>query len=554
MPSTYSPSLKIELIAVGEETNQWGPITNNNFQYALEEAITGYATATFPSDADYNWAATYVNSNASQAARNLVIQVLGTLTQTRTLTVPTLEKEYVIYNATVGAQAITVRTALGSGVTIPNAQRMHVYVDGTNVVQMDNYDVSRTIGSLTLTSALPVASGGTGAVDAANARTNLGLVIGTDIPSPTGTGASGTWAIDISGNAATATTATNVSGGTADVTALTLTGFTQNYVPYVGALGVITESSNLQFNGTALTVSSIKVWRGGLNNPNNFGVGENTLQNNNGGNYNVAVGPYASQQNTVGSGITAVGWSAALASQGSGTTSVGYRAGSDAGGATVAVGFDAAQNVIGPNNTVVGTEALSPGGLTSNNTATNNTLVGYRSGYATTTGSSNVGVGYETLISNLTGNEHVAIGFQALLNNVTDSGNVAVGTWALRSLNSGSNNTAIGWQAGNNHVNGSNNIFIGKDANTSTSASNEIVIGNSANNKLTIPGLSYTGGPKYLNLGTSSVASLPIASTAGAGARAFVIDASSPTFGAMVVGGGTVSVPVYSDGINWFVG
>jgi hypothetical protein len=44
------------------------------------------------------------------------------------------------------------------------------------------------------------------------------------------------------------------------------------------------------------------------------------------------------------------------------------------------------------------------------------------------------------------------------------------------------------------------------------------------------------------------------AATYGAGARAFVTDASGPTFGATVVGGGAVKVPVYSDGTNWKVG
>jgi hypothetical protein len=51
-----------------------------------------------------------------------------------------------------------------------------------------------------------------------------------------------------------------------------------------------------------------------------------------------------------------------------------------------------------------------------------------------------------------------------------------------------------------------------------------------------------------------TVATLPSAATAGAGARSFVTDASGPTFGSTVAGGGTVKVPVYSDGTNWKVG
>ena len=67
-----------------------------------------------------------------------------------------------------------------------------------------------TTGAIVLTGTLNVANGGTGATTAAGARTNL------SVPSTTGSGASGTWGIDISGNAATATTSTNVSGGAAN--------------------------------------------------------------------------------------------------------------------------------------------------------------------------------------------------------------------------------------------------------------------------------------------------------------------------------------------------
>jgi hypothetical protein len=47
-----------------------------------------------------------------------------------------------------------------------------------------------------------LAKGGTNAATASAARDNLGLEIGVDIPSLTGTGASGTWGIDITGDAA----------------------------------------------------------------------------------------------------------------------------------------------------------------------------------------------------------------------------------------------------------------------------------------------------------------------------------------------------------------
>jgi hypothetical protein len=51
-----------------------------------------------------------------------------------------------------------------------------------------------------------------------------------------------------------------------------------------------------------------------------------------------------------------------------------------------------------------------------------------------------------------------------------------------------------------------------------------------------------------------TVATLPSAATSGAGARTFVTNALTPTFGSTVAGGGAVFTPVYSDGTNWKVG
>jgi hypothetical protein len=53
----------------------------------------------------------------------------------------------------------------------------------------------------------------------------------------------------------------------------------------------------------------------------------------------------------------------------------------------------------------------------------------------------------------------------------------------------------------------------------------------------------------------STVAELPPASVAGAGARRFVTDAANPpNFLTTVSGGGPNTVPVISDGTNWLIG
>ena len=53
---------------------------------------------------------------------------------------------------------------------------------------------------------------------------------------------------------------------------------------------------------------------------------------------------------------------------------------------------------------------------------------------------------------------------------------------------------------------------------------------------------------------TTTVSGLPSASTAGAGSRAVVTDATATTFASTVSGGGANTVPVFSDGTNWVIG
>jgi hypothetical protein len=285
---------------------------------------------------------------------------------------------------------------------------------------------------------------------------------------------------------------------------------------------------------------------------NNVAVGYNALTSNTDGFQNTAVGSQALDANTSGDYNVAVGYdSLSAATTANYNTGAGYRAlnAATTGAGNTALGSDALLLVsTGADNVAVGYAALDA------YTGSDAVAVGRSALGANTSGTGNTAVGKDAALLVVTGAYNVAIGWTAL-DAATTSNNTAVGASALGALTSGANNTAIGFQAGDSLTTGSNNTVIGYDADVSAvGVSNEITMGNASVTSFRIPGLTLTFSVKYFNHGTLTVATLPAAATAGAGARAFVTDANATTFASIVAAGGANGVPVYSDGTNWRIG
>ena len=155
--STYSPDLRIELIANGAQAGTWGTTTNDTWAYVIDPAITGFQTVAVASASQ---ALTYVSGSTATASANQAIYAslafttgLGT---SFSVYAPPNPKQYVIWNNS--SQSMTIynssvlgnTTAAGTGITIAASKKVFVFSDGTNFYTTD------------LASVLSVVNGGTG--------------------------------------------------------------------------------------------------------------------------------------------------------------------------------------------------------------------------------------------------------------------------------------------------------------------------------------------------------------------------------------------------------
>ena len=144
MSSSYSNSLRIELIGSGDQAGTWGTTTDNNLAYLLDTGIAGYQTVSVTSA---NQALTYINGATATASLNQSIYAMLRFTTTVGATfavyAPPVSKMYIIYNNSgysmtlYNSTVIGNTTAAGTGLTIPDGAKYLAFSDGTNFYKTD---------------------------------------------------------------------------------------------------------------------------------------------------------------------------------------------------------------------------------------------------------------------------------------------------------------------------------------------------------------------------------------------------------------------------------
>ena len=144
MPSTYSPNLRIELIASGEQANTWGITTNNNLGTLIEQSIAGLVQV----DVTAGDVTLTALNGVSDESRNMILDVVGLAGTPRKIYAPAVSKVYVVANG--ADDTINVDIVGGTaGYDIEPGLTAFLYTDGTDFYSAAGDNLPLTGGTLT---------------------------------------------------------------------------------------------------------------------------------------------------------------------------------------------------------------------------------------------------------------------------------------------------------------------------------------------------------------------------------------------------------------------
>jgi len=584
MASTYVNDLRLNEMATGDESGNWGVVTNTNLEL-IGEAL-GYGTEGITTNADTH--TTTIADGATDPGRAMFIKYTGTLDSACTITIApnTVNRMHFIENGTTGSQNIIISQGTGANITIPAGDTKAVYLDGAgsgaavvdafaslNVVDLKVQD------DLTLTDDLTLSSDSAVVTFGADGDTTLTHTDGTGLTlnstnkicfndasqfiqgsSATVLSLGATDEIDLTATAIDINGTLDVSGqatfsdGSAGAPSISNTG-DANAGLYFSAADTLAFSAGGtgQFTMADGAISPVT--------DNDIDLGTASLKYKNfyaalvdGENFKVNGGQGSDGQvlTSTGSGVAWEAVSAGPTFKTFGTSSI--MVGDDATGTIDAANYNTGLGVdifaaltTGDGNIAIGFTALDANTTGNHNTAisnvsgdtnASNTAVGFNAGVATTTGRANVfigsqtgdanttghyntGVGLGALGGNTTADSNTAVGYLALTTNSTGTLNTAVGVSALAANTTANSNTAIGDIALTSNTTGATNVAVGRNAlGANTTASNSTAVGHGALE-------SQTTGADNTAVGYAALASTNHTRNMGIGYRALTAQSGS---------------------------
>ena len=161
MSSTYTPSNRFDLQATGDNPSTWGEKLNQRVFAMVDEALDGVNTLDITLTTAYTLTTA---SGTTDQARKRMLVITGTATADATITVPALNKFYVVKCNYTGDHTVTIKTSGDAGVTFTAGDGGIVYVTASGV-----FDVLRKSDMLLAGNNL------SDLTDVVAARANLGL-------------------------------------------------------------------------------------------------------------------------------------------------------------------------------------------------------------------------------------------------------------------------------------------------------------------------------------------------------------------------------------------
>jgi len=185
MPSTYATNSGIELIRNGEQSGTWGTTTNNNLNI-VDRLTNGVGTISLCSSGASH---TLTTSDGTLSDGQFKTLVLSGATQACTITISPNDGQHIYFVVNGSGQACTFSQGSGANVIVANGDNAIIYADGAGsgaavvdiTANLGMSSVNITGGSITGITDLAITDGGTGGGSAADARTNLGVAIGSNV-------------------------------------------------------------------------------------------------------------------------------------------------------------------------------------------------------------------------------------------------------------------------------------------------------------------------------------------------------------------------------------